>query len=1162
MNKKLIGYLTIFTLLVQFSAPTLFITVTGLSILFSGQAIASDTTVTPKESDTKLLDELKKKYKLDDPYRNHKNTDKIYKTLGEPVAQPTRDLSELLTPSTTTTRSLNLPTTSADGKNPSELINQYKGGAMAVGLNNAAPKGDVNGNLDIKYSKEGTRKFVKDSDGKLIMKVTDTEPEYVEGLPQEEYLSSEVNRSDINFNADKAYGNNNLVLNEGRESHRTMSTGSDASSRAYQMVTQIADKGINTTIPDNSAFLAPSRSAFADVQTPTGGFFSACSTETETTTEELNFPLYDEYNCQANSAQNLNYCEVERELRVPALVEGDGFASCGPGCYELTIDSGGDNSYMPSCGDACASEIYTESKMVTLKLTDGMKLENVSASATFDDHFELLIDDKIAFSQIDGTFSYNSRLPTPPTNAGRKFGERGNDSMNMRPVNTGVKRHIVEGEKIYNFKVNTLVGGAGEMLMKIRFQFSDDTGAGFGEIVTQTPENCLELAGAEYILSNQSQQQSNNLTGSTNNGTDSFIPVDYTGVGGGTGGGTGGTGGGTGGTGGGTGTSGINVFVDRTATNWGSQCTFDGYKVLEDGSRGYPQDFLDFIGPMYPGDTGNKTWKIELENYRCDPLSGEEICVINGDTGQTECHTWDELLAKPNQCEAYEQDSSCSEISRTCTDGWSIETEDSGEVCYNETVTYSCESANTITREVTKETSSCAGALPCSGGDCEIGETESNTRFIEAAVQANVLQQVDGDRFCESNTDPSTCKIFTGEAEYCSWEVTGLGMDCCEAPGGMDILSYVMTANLMMRTNKMAADGLFGETAEGAADSLIEFSNGAYDTLAQPIEAGWNTISEPITSAYNSLMGNATNTVVDATGQTIAEAGATASEGVISSTLASLQQEAYSLVYDMMPDELANLLFDEVTEGVGEEATKELVLNETLTSALQTVMSAYSIYSTVKLALTLLTMCDENESDMGIKLGQRQCFKVGNDYCSKDVLGICYQKRQDYCCYNSILARIIMEQAGPILGKDLTTCEGLTQAELGTLDFNQIDLSEWTALMIESGSIKDEANEQNLTGAGELVGSRCETFEVEDPDTGQITVEERCFKELEGGRELNTYGRENVSDRTIKRLEGAKVYSDGAKANARGVANNLDCSASPRPPVCEFGFDIRDNGGN
>src|SRR5690606_36110635 len=134
--------------------------------------------------------------------------------------------------------------------------------------------------------------------------------------------------------------------------------------------------------------------------------------------------------------------------------------------------------------------------------------------------------------------------------------------------------------------------------------------------------------------------------------------------------------------------------------------------------------------------------------------------------------------------------------------------------------------------------------------------------------------------------------------------------------------------------------------------------------------------------------------------------------------LAEVEQQVYEFVYDMLPEDLASLLFTEVATDTAENQAGDLVVNEALSDIMSSVMGAYAVYSYIKLALTLLTMCDDNEMDMGVKIGQRQCFSVGDDYCSAKVLGICYQKRQDYCCYDSILARIIMEQAGPLLGKD------------------------------------------------------------------------------------------------------------------------------------------------
>jgi hypothetical protein len=354
----------------------------------------------------------------------------------------------------------------------------------------------------------------------------------------------------------------------------------------------------------------------------------------------------------------------------------------------------------------------------------------------------------------------------------------------------------------------------------------------------------------------------------------------------------------------------------------------------------------------------------------------------------------------------------------------------------------------------------------------------------------------------------------------------------------------------------MAADGLFGETAREGADALISMTEGAYTQFSDAVTGtdAWQSISKPLSSAYNSVMGNASNKVVDSFGEVVADI----SDG-ISGALASLQQQAYRLVYDMLPEELAKSLFTEVAAEEGAEQAAELALNETLSSVLSGVMAAYAIYSYIKLALTLLTMCDDNESDMGIKLGQRQCFSVGGTYCSAKVLGICYQKRQDYCCYNSILARIIMEQAGDQLNKDMTSCEGLTQYEMSNLDFKKIDLSEWVGLMMEAGTVTTEANERNLTGGGQLVESRCETYEKTDPATGEVTTEKDCYQELDGGRTINTYGRELASDRNKDRMDGSDNYRKNATKSAKDTAKNLDCSITPRPKVCDFGIEI---GGN
>ena len=454
---------------------------------------------------------------------------------------------------------------------------------------------------------------------------------------------------------------------------------------------------------------------------------------------------------------------------------------------------------------------------------------------------------------------------------------------------------------------------------------------------------------------------------------------------------------------------------------------------MEEGDKGYPQYYLNTMMPMFEGDDGNVTWKANLDGYRCDPLKGGEYCYIDKDTQEEVCLSWNDFNEQPDQCAVYEQDESCSEIKRECMQtGWykggigfkdeDGETVENQDWCFNETVTYECETNNSVPYSSTSQVSSCDAALPCAGGDCSLGENEKNKKFVEAAVKANVIQNVDSDFACEVPGDPTTCRIFDGEYEYCSWEVSGLGMDCCEQPGGINILAYVTAASGIMKANKLAADGVFGEAAKQGADKVIQFGADA---------KGY--VTDAVSSVYNSVMGEAT------------EAGASAviEEGAISAALDAVKQKLFETVYNALPEELAKAL---ITETAANEATGEAAqyaLNETVGSIINFIGAAYTAYSLVKIGLQLLTMCDENEMDMGVKLAQRQCFKVGDTYCSKEVLGLCYQKRQDHCCYSSILARIIMDQAYDQLNIDpLSTapvqCRGLTPSEFAQLNFDQI----------------------------------------------------------------------------------------------------------------------------
>lgn len=98
-----------------------------------------------------------------------------------------------------------------------------------------------------------------------------------------------------------------------------------------------------------------------------------------------------------------------------------------------------------------------------------------------------------------------------------------------------------------------------------------------------------------------------------------------------------------------------------------------------------------------------------------------------------------------------------------------------------------------------------------------------------------------------------------------------------------------------------------------------------------------------------------------------------------------------------------------------------------------------------------LGYCNKSEQELaalrawGKKEGQ--CHYVGS-YCALKVFGVCLQKKRTYCCFHSVLARIVQEQGRKQLGIDWGSpkspnCRGLTPDEFQKIDFSKIDFSEW-----------------------------------------------------------------------------------------------------------------------
>ena len=73
------------------------------------------------------------------------------------------------------------------------------------------------------------------------------------------------------------------------------------------------------------------------------------------------------------------------------------------------------------------------------------------------------------------------------------------------------------------------------------------------------------------------------------------------------------------------------------------------------------------------------------------------------------------------------------------------------------------------------------------------------------------------------------------------------------------------------------------------------------------------------------------------------------------------------------------------------------------------------------------------------------------EYCAKRILGICRRRDRAWCVFTSELGRILHEQARPQLGMNWDNCDGFTVADIQRIDFDRVNLSEFTDTLLDTG---------------------------------------------------------------------------------------------------------------
>jgi len=337
--------------------------------------------------------------------------------------------------------------------------------------------------------------------------------------------------------------------------------------------------------------------------------------------------------------------------------------------------------------------------------------------------------------------------------------------------------------------------------------------------------------------------------------------------------------------------------------------------------------------------------------------------------------------------------------------------------CNNIDYTYNCGGTGALLGYET--TVVCAGSIRCMGSDCKDTSYTANKDFGMAAQAAEIMNAV--------RMDGTDTEIFPGKVRECQ---SG-PKQCCNAnSGGVSLGQYVVAA-------KSAAE--------------------MYSTLSTGVTATSQAMAATATTAIN--------TVAEAAG--LATVQTTVTGGTVVTTFAGGSSGAVA----------GGVLTTATVEGASGAAVSvagggsAAIGASTMMAAAATcfavvglIVAAYVILTTV---YEMAFACNEEDMVTSIDLGFNLCHKVGTRKAG-NFLGFVSKQRDVYCCYSSILARLVHEQGRPQISHgwgdaEHPDCGGFAFGEFAALDFAQMDLTEYMQYIQTKTKLTPEESQAIVT---------------------------------------------------------------------------------------------------
>jgi conjugal transfer mating pair stabilization protein TraN len=471
-------------------------------------------------------------------------------------------------------------------------------------------------------------------------------------------------------------------------------------------------------------------------------------------------------------------------------------------------------------------------------------------------------------------------------------------------------------------------------------------------------------------------------------------------------------------------------------------------------------------------------------------------------------HCPNDITGTTETCKTLEAQG-CAFLRSDCVDGT---VGDETGTCYLFKDLYDCGQTVTIPTLEGSSKQECSGPVRCMGEECVALDRTKSQDFVRAVAALNAAQQAAMDAQCESangqeggHYDVKNCSVFKGKAQTCK-TIGGLitWVDCCNAPTSVGLGAYIdLLTNISQLDN--AVKGL-------DAGNVMRAS---YETLRDPLVDAWSEVTKPFVDVYSEIAADVFGSTSDL-----------AKEGLIDGLKTLLMKEVASWVGQTFGAAAGNLLFSAAGSGAQAFDSTGALTSEASTggvqlggggavvgTALSVIAIAYTVYVIIQILTSIIWECEQSEYELAAKKELRTCVYLGTWCTGQNEWGLCIGTKESYCCFASPLARILQEQIRPQLGmtfgdKKDPDCRGIPIESLAKVDWNQVNLDEWIAILKETGHLPTAANAAQKLNLDQLTGQGSR-FNVSD-------------------RRLNTL------DRNIERMKALDVPAIRSQSESQG----------------------------